>query len=138
MFAACPGDSNILLTEAQPELKEVRWYNASNFTCYWRVRAPADHFIEVKLEQLEGFKCDQSCYTFIEVKYASMANSGRESSKDEADLENKKMIQGPRFCCELPTEPLLTEVQGHEMIIIASGYKRAGNYTVGLHYSITK
>ena len=76
LIKACPGESNLLLTEAQPELKELRWYNSTNFTCYWRIQAPADHYIEVKFEQLDGFKCDQSCYNFFEVKYGNMANSG--------------------------------------------------------------
>uniref|UniRef100_A0A914IEZ8 Metalloendopeptidase n=1 Tax=Globodera rostochiensis TaxID=31243 RepID=A0A914IEZ8_GLORO len=115
----CPGESDILLTEQNPTLTEMRWYNATNFTCYWRLRAPADHYIEVKLFKLDGFKCDQSCYNFIEVKHGNLANSG------------------PRFCCEMPTESMFTDVPGHEVIIFASAVQK-GNYSVGLTYSITK
>ncbi|KAL3089284.1 hypothetical protein niasHS_007006 [Heterodera schachtii] len=115
----CPGESNILLTPQNPTFTEFRWYNATNFTCYWRLRAPASHYIEVKLFRLDGFTCEQSCYNFVEIKHGNLANSG------------------PRFCCGLPTESMFTEVKGHEVIIIASAVQK-GNYSVGLTYSITE
>uniref|UniRef100_A0A914KR45 CUB domain-containing protein n=1 Tax=Meloidogyne incognita TaxID=6306 RepID=A0A914KR45_MELIC len=119
LYAECPGEPNILLTPDTPEKEEIRWFNASKFTCYWRIQAPADHYIGVNLTNMEGFKCEQSCYSFVEIKYGNMANSG------------------PRFCCDLPKETLYTEVVGHEVIIITHGYK-PGNYSVNLSYSITK
>jgi hypothetical protein len=66
----------VVLTEASPWLTEQRWFNATRFTCFWRVQAPPDHYIEVKLTGMDGFRCDQSCYHFLEVKHASKINSG--------------------------------------------------------------
>ena len=57
-------------------MQEIRWYAASKFTCYWRIQAPADYYIGVKLENMEGFKCEQACYSFIEIKYGNLENSG--------------------------------------------------------------